>query len=176
MPEDPDITSLWISLRDISHKKPKDNTTPSSGTANTTRPRFPKNTLRSSYSLHQSAVQQVFQALIELLNGDTRTWKFIYCHVLYSQVPKYGVPQTEALMEVADGYDVPLQVQWQPMDRANLTGNWVRNSSRAEYLLPGSSSKSGTSSKYASTTKELEDTTASTVCYEGSSGALSFVH
>jgi len=142
IPNDKDITSLHIQMHDTN-----------TNGATSQSPYIPKNPPRSSQSTsstlkaataapysgsHQRRpnyhpVQQVFQALIELLNdGPPRLWKHVQINVQFdddddddissqehpyigtTQLPNYARPQTEALMEVAQVYDMSLIVVWYP--------------------------------------------------------------
>jgi len=105
----------------------------------------------SKLDLMQSPVQQVFQALVELFNADTRSWTFVQCHVDYrpttmidttttagSTSTGMGVDreallwdQTQSLLEVAELYEIPLQVEWHPI----LVPSSYHNSSSSSLSL-----------------------------------------
>lgn len=160
--QDRDIKSLFISLRDV---KPSQD-------SNNNRKR-------------NADVERVFQSLIDLFNNDNRHWDFVHLNVLYATVPKYAAPQTEALLEVAHIYDIPLQVQWKPLDDSKKAhGTWTRMSrafeskmptvvgaKKEKAIIPTNPPRGGGGGK-AAPIHSVEDTTASTVDYEGSSGAL----
>lgn len=144
IPNDKDITSLYIQMHD---------THSNTSSASTQSPYIPKNPPRNTggnknmssilkaapatpYSGGASLlprgrpmihpVQQVFHALIELLNdGPPRLWKHIQINIQFdddheteyigtTQLPSYARPQTEALLEVAQVYDMSLVVVWYP--------------------------------------------------------------
>ena len=191
LPQDPDITTLKIIYSDTCTSSPA--TTKSTTTKGATAGK--KNGKPADFTSRQSRlsiiemqlkpVQQLFQALIELFNSDTRAWSLVQIQILYQQVQSYAVPQTEALLEVAELFDIPLQVQWRPMICAlemptptNATNNntrtgkgrkapiWTRATTRAQAIQQGQSL-----TLPSSLNKEIDDTTASTVC-GGSSGHL----
>jgi hypothetical protein len=156
LPQDQDITSLKITYRD----------TPS--TACTLPPASQQDTRRPSIvDLQLEPVQQLFHALIELFNGDTRSWKVVQVLVLYTKVPSYAAPQTESLLEVAELFDIPLKVQWQPQcptKRSQGRGTWTRMTTRAQ---AGQDDHRPPYDKV-----DLDDTTDSSTVYNGSSGQL----
>lgn len=154
LPQDPDITSLWISLREeaVVHTAP-----------GVRRP--------SQLDLLQSPVQKVFQALVELFNADTRHWQFIHCHVLYhageQEDEEIHKEQTEALLEVAELFHIPLQVQWQPVS-TNSDDCVARIRTRAT---------SAAQNRRVSCLEVMDqqgddDNTSTTVGMDGSSGAF----
>jgi len=157
VPQDPDITSLKMSLRDINSKKYQHKK--QSGVI-----------LHNSLSLAVADVPKVFQALIELFNMDTRSWQSIHVNVLYTNIPYYGASQTEAVMEVAEGYRVPVQIRWQPIDRSNIAGIWVRSST--SILARTSSSSSNATGKGKISIEDTTDATVTSTIFQGSSGAL----
>ncbi|CAB9526946.1 expressed unknown protein [Seminavis robusta] len=155
LPQDPDITSLWISLREeaVVH------TSPSAVCGRG--PRRP-----SQLELMQSPVQKVFQALIELFNSDTRSWRFVHCHVQYHHdADKRNVneEQTQALLDVAELFHIPLQVQWQPL--SNEQPAWTRTTTMAEQRFPACAAKTAEQ-------QHQDDHTSTTY---GSSGAFGAV-
>lgn len=175
IPQDTDITSLEISLRDVKPKPPA---------APVEKPLDHRRRL-SLPKRPVSDVEQVFQGLIEVFNNDSRAWNMVNVHILYTTVPKYAAPQTEALVEVAQIYDIPLQVQWQPLDHTKKAhGTWTRTSRKMEerpvpVCTPTVSKQKKQAPIFPSNpprgrgkTVPIEDTTASTVDYEGSSGAF----
>eukprot|EP00797_Seminavis_robusta_P012947 Sro2003_g310380.2 (211) ;mRNA; r:8043-8675 len=145
IPEDPDLNSIKIRLHALNSSK-------------------------------DQQVYSVFQALIVTLINCQRRWKRIECGVIFATVPKNAVPQTEALMEVAETYRAPLLVRWQPLDGANPRGSWTRTSTAAQVLFPQphniSTGKGWPVTGSVMVQKALEDTTASTVCCEGSSSVF----
>jgi hypothetical protein len=157
LPKDPDITSLWIYL--------KEEAVVHTGVSTGRRP--------SQLDLLQSPVQKVFQALVELFNADTRHWKFIHTHVLYhphATNESIQEEKTQALLDVAELYHIPLQVQWQaiilsspsPVAHTPIRTRATSAALQKGFVLGTSSSKG----------KEDEDNTSTTVGMDGSSGAL----
>lgn len=171
IPLDRDITSLSISMRDVL------STTATGDESNqcTTRTNALSGLRRS-----RSDVERVFQALIDVFNNNDRPWDFVSCRVLYNTISKYAAPQTESLVEVAQIYDIPLQVQWESMDESKKeTGTWTKSTRQAQEMMndllspptktkvlpsnPPRMSKVGKS-------RSGEDATASVTDCEGSSG------
>jgi hypothetical protein len=138
LPRDSDITSLRVTLREepivCTARPAADNGTTIARKA-------------SQLQLLQSPVPKVFQALVELFNSDTRQWRRINCHVQYhpdDQSMNLRQQQTQSLMDVAELFDIPLQVQWQPIASANGSSKdaavgWTRSSSTAEQWFPAAS-------------------------------------
>jgi hypothetical protein len=166
LPQDPDITSLHVSLKEepvVYTAHPAADTD-----VNNVSLRRP-----SQLELLQSPVQKVFQALVELFNSDTRQWRFINCHVQYhpnDQTIDRQQQQTQSLMDVAELYQIPLQVQWQPLASAaskNAVVGWTSISSTAEHRFPEISLAAQAA---AVTFVKHDDDNTSTTC--GSSGAL----
>ena len=155
LPKDPDITSLWIYLKE-------------EAVVSTDGGRRP-----SQLDLLQSPVQKMFQALVELFNADTRRWQFIHCHVLYHPCTEQDIAvqeeRTEALLDVAELYHIPLQVQWQPMNVAkgdDFAMATIRTkSTSAVRQHRGSCLKEGKHNPE-------DDNTSTTMNMDGSSGAF----
>lgn len=139
--KDRDVTSLWIYLKE-------------EAVVNTASGRRP-----SQLDLLQSPVQKVFQALVELFNADTRKWNLIHTHVLYhnnnTNMQQEYEEKTQSLIEVAELYNIPLRVQWQPVD-SNSVQTRTTSAAMGDGCLAG---------------KE-EDLTSTTAGMDGSSGAF----
>ena len=123
IPSDPDITSIRISLQEPANTRQQ---SPS-------QQQQQHKCVRKStqLDLQQSPLQQISQGLVELFNSDTRKWNLIHCHVLFSprtQDQRYSSlslhpqheEQTRSLLEVAELYQIPLQIQWQSIATPRL--------------------------------------------------------
>lgn len=161
LPKDPDITSIWIYLKEEAVVNKGGNRRP------------------SQLDLLQSPVQKVFQALVELFNADLRTWQFINCHVLYhpsddQKIEAVKEDQTQSLLDVAELYNIPLQVQWQP---ANTNQENEDEDSAGYSNIKTRTTTAALQNRRHSGTKLKglnveDDNTSTTVGMDGSSGAL----
>ena len=169
LPQDPDITSLLLSLED--HPVVLlNNSSCGEKTKNNNRRR------PSVLELQQSPVQNVFSALIELFNSDVRSWKIIHCHILYDpKVSQIQQEQTRSLLEVADLYHIPLQVQWQvkgTYDDCDDSSLIPKNSCVSAATTPHKFTKKDPLNEHEHEHEEDSVTASSTTDHEFSSGAL----
>lgn len=165
LPQDPDITSLWFYLREPKTKLRKGKRRP------------------SQLELQQSPVQKVFAALVELFNADTRRWQFINCHIVHPQgdednneraIEDFHEEQTQSLLEVAELFGIPLQVQWQSVvsddDSANPSARIVSRMTQAAMHTRRGGFTGDAALKQPA--EDCCDNTSTTVGMDGSSGAF----